>query len=216
MKEKQTVILNSIKALLELGRVESNNREINTLLKSLEFKEFASSISTLIIRKNIGSAIEQIDEFLYNNIQKNHQFGMFDIKIFDFDFLQEININQLKTKIGLEKLHLNLIKNSDGTNSDIYRHWENAGRFQVLIPKYLTELIKNDEESLLCLKKEIKISDKGYFSSFLISDYNDLYDDTEDYDNDDSNDYNYDNTNWDLWNDDLDADHQDPDFWNQF
>ena len=35
---------------------------------------------------------------------------MYDIKIFDFDFLEGININQLKTKIGLEKLHLNLIK----------------------------------------------------------------------------------------------------------
>ena len=102
------------------------------------------------------------------------------------------------------------------TNSNIFRHWENAGRFQVLATMSLVELIKNDENSLLCLTKEIKKSDKGYFSSLLISDHNTLYNDTEDYGNDDNSDYNYHNTNWDLWNDDLDADHQDPDFWNQF
>lgn len=209
MKDKHVVILNAIKSLLELGYIASYNKEINLFLKNIEFVDLKTSLINQIRRKNIGKAIDIIDTFLYDNTKKSHLFNEFDIRLFDFNFLEGMNLTQIISKIEVETL--NFSANKDNPGSLNFRHWENNGRFQILIEKSLLEKINTNENMLLYLSKAKNASDKGYYTSFEILDNEDLYDDGSD-END-----SYDNgVDWDLWNDDLDSDQQDPDFWNQF
>jgi hypothetical protein len=209
MKDKHVVILNAIKSLLELGYVASYNKEINLFLKNIEFVDLKTSLINQIRRKNIGKAIAIIDTFLYDNTTKSHLFHEFDIRLFDFDFLEGMNLTQIISRIEVKTLNFNTIKDNPGSLN--FRHWENNGRFQILIEKSLLEKINTNENMLLYLSKATNASDKGYYTSFEILDNEDLYDDGSD-----ENDSYNNGVDWDLWDDDLDSDQQDPDFWNQF
>lgn len=193
MKEKENIILRSIKSLLELGNVALYTDQINLLLKNVEDSELKSTIIEQIKRRNIGKAIEGIDEFLYKHSNNLFNYNSLDITAFSFDKLENITIADIKKEIGVEKLNLN----TDKYNSDIYRHWNHHGRFQVCISKDLAAIIKENKEVLLRIKKDIKVSQRGYYTSFSIVGNDEYFEDEISKNNDNYNDsYYYEEDNY--------------------
>lgn len=72
-----------------------------------------------------------------------------------------MTLNEIKTRLGIEVLNLNIAKDVNGNTTDWYRFWDNATRNDVSIHKDLVnELKKNPNKSTLYLQDNgVKISE---------------------------------------------------------
>lgn len=118
------------------------------------------------------------------------------IKRFDFESLEGLTIEEIKKELNVPILNLNSVKNLEGEKTDYFRHWDNDNRFAVVIKNDLLEKVKANKDLVLSLEKNIKMANLGYYTNFLIVEYDDTeyfdsYDERDVYD-----DYYYDKNNW--------------------
>lgn len=203
--EKNTLI--ALKSIFELNQGISG---VDFLLSKITNYSLHLKISQEFSRNNFGNAVTLIDKYLYEQIENPPVFDISDIVSFDFDSIYDETIEFIKTKLEIQELKFNYIKRSDGSNSNLGLHWDNEKRFSVVIDHNLLHSIKKNPEIKLDLFKEIISAKLGYYTKFVI----------EESTNEEFDDSNYegfeDSTDWPNFNDDLDFDQQNEEFWNQF
>ncbi|WP_140939590.1 hypothetical protein [Sphingobacterium lumbrici] len=79
------------------------------------------------------------------------------------------NIQQLKTYLNFDKLHLTVATNVNGEKTNFLRHWDSERRISVIIGKELCDEISINSELLLKTNSEIKIGENGTYESISIT-----------------------------------------------
>ena len=168
-----------------------NNNFLMILIEGIEYKGTYSNGNGFIsityinnkIFKNLLLRIECINKYKltvkcfsepYYNKNIDFKRTYFDIdllKQFTSDEQHGLNISDVKIYLGLEKLHLNFIKNKDGNKTNILRHWENDERFAVILEKKLVEKIKINNDIELSIFSEYKLANLGYYTNFRIEEF---------------------------------------------
>lgn len=126
---------------------------------------------------------------------KKTYFNIDVLKKFDFDRLENITINEIKAKLHILSLTLNVAKDKNGFPTNYLRHWNNEERYSIIIEKNLVEKIKDNYEIRLEIEKTIKNTELGYYTFFKIIEYFE----TEYFDDDLRDvydDYYYNTSNW--------------------
>ena len=207
-------ILEIIKSALELKK---NNIFLNSLIPQISDNKLHFELKNELARNNYGSALTLVDNYLFNNTTNVYSYYSSDIKQFEFDFIENLSIKEIKIKLETKTFNLNTMINEKGDRLDYFSHWDNVNRFMVVIKKKYVEKIKHNLDRKLNITKEINIGKLGYYTKFSITDYEEDSEieriqamDEEAYSG------HRNTTNWDHYNDDLDMDQQDPEFWNQF
>ncbi len=143
-----------------------------------------------LVLTDLSSKVGQIEKM------KRTFFNKKLIKQFEFDCLNELNIDEVKEVLKIDTLQLNSVKNLKGKKTNYFRHWDNDNRLAITIKNDLLEKIKaNRNTILLSVEKEIKLANLGYYTNLSIIEYDDteyfdVFDERAVYD-----DYNY-NNNW--------------------
>lgn len=207
-------ILEIIKSALELKK---NYNFLNPLITQISDDKLCFELKNELIRNNYGNALTLVDNYLFDNFTNIFVYGSSDIKQFEFDFIENLNIKEIKVELETNTLYLNTMTNIKGDRLEYFSHWDNANRFMVVIKKKFAEKIKQDLDRKLNITKKLNIGKLGYYTKFLITDFEEDSEielmqamDDEAYSG------HRNNTNWEHYNDDLDMDQQDPKFWNQF
>jgi hypothetical protein len=185
--DKQYLI--SIKSIFELRTGFSS---LSYLLDKLSDKQLVNTISNEFKLMNYGKVILAIDNYLFEKFTNTPLFEKTDIKMFDFENISQETIDTIKQKIGLEKLELLIVKDNEGKETSLLRHWDNPNRFEVIIERELFDEIKENTELELNVVKEIILVNLGYYTKFTIEKHIE-YQDNNDYD------YNYNAYNSSNW-----------------
>ncbi|SFU42063.1 hypothetical protein SAMN05216480_10339 [Pustulibacterium marinum] len=200
--ENQRQLLKSIQSYIELGK--TSNLEV--LTSKIFDLNLAYYVKYQIEQLNFGLVTRKIDDYLFKSSMDIFLYQRDDIKKFDFDSIENKNLNFIKTQIGINQLFF--YKTSFGTKENL-RHWDNINRFEVLCNKELVTRIKEYPKLNLCVFKSNEIGEQGNYTRFEIltprdyirktthyktegsrEDYHDWYMDA--YENDESNFWNND------------------------
>ena len=83
-----------------------------------------------------------------------------------------MNIQEIKTKLGVETLPLNQVVTETGERTSWFKHWDNASRIAVLVHADTLALIKaNPAMSSLGLNTQTKQGSQGEYQAITICNY---------------------------------------------
>jgi hypothetical protein len=109
------------------------------------------------------------------------------IRKFNFYLNDSHSMDDIKQLFGLEKIGFRSFKNKDGDETNYYRHWNNDGRYAIVLKKDLAEKLKLKSDLPLFMEKSIKIGELGYYTYFYITEY--IEPETENFYNNDDRSY---------------------------
>lgn len=180
----------ALKSIFELGK---GFKGFNPLLANISNHNLSKKILSEFRRKNIGNVISIIDRHLFENVQNSVRYEIKDIKQFDFVYLENSSLIQIKETLELSQLNLNIVKTEKGEETNLLRYWDNLNRYAILIEKDLVEEIKQNKEIRLTLFKEIVLANLGYYTKLTIDKFDPNKSNSED-----KNDENY---HWQTYDD---------------
>lgn len=158
----------AIKSIFELNQGYNN---LNVLLSKISDKYLAQRIINEVKRRNFGNITLIIEKYLFDNVQHTVTYDLNDIRQFDFDYIENTELNHIKAKLGLTELNLNKVETAEGNETNYYRHWDNLNRFAIVLEKNLVQEIKTNPEINLNLIKELVVAKLGYYTKFTIEKY---------------------------------------------
>ena len=83
-----------------------------------------------------------------------------------------MNIQEIKTKLGVETLPLNQVVTETGERTSWFKHWDNDSRIAVLVHADTLALIKaNPAMSSLGLNTQTKQGSQGEYQAITICNY---------------------------------------------
>ena len=83
-----------------------------------------------------------------------------------------MNIQEIKTKLGVETLPLNQVVTETGEKTSWFKHWNNDSRIAVLVHADTLALIKADPAmATLGLKTQTKQGGQGEYQAITICNY---------------------------------------------
>ena len=83
-----------------------------------------------------------------------------------------MNIQEIKTKLGVETLPLNQVVTETGEKTSWFKHWDNDSRIAVLVHADTLALIKADPAmSSLGLNTQTKQGSQGEYQAITICNY---------------------------------------------
>ena len=83
-----------------------------------------------------------------------------------------MNIQEIKTKLGVETLPLNQVVTETGEKTSWFKHWDNDRRIAVLVHANTLALIKaNPAMSTLGLNTQTKQGSQGEYQAITICNY---------------------------------------------
>ena len=83
-----------------------------------------------------------------------------------------MNIQEIKTKLGVETLPLNQVVTETGERTSWFKHWDNDSRIAVLVHADTLALIKADPAmSSLGLNTQTKQGSQGEYQAITICNY---------------------------------------------
>ena len=83
-----------------------------------------------------------------------------------------MNIQEIKTKLGVETLPLNQVVTETGERTSWFKHWDNDNRIAVLVHADTLALIKaNPAMSTLGLNTQTKQGSQGEYQAITICNY---------------------------------------------
>ena len=83
-----------------------------------------------------------------------------------------MNIQEIKTKLGVETLPLNQVVTETGERTSWFKHWDNDSRIAILIHADTLSLIKADPAmSSLGLNTQTKQGSQGEYQAITICNY---------------------------------------------
>ena len=83
-----------------------------------------------------------------------------------------MNIQEIKTKLGVETLPLNQVVTETGERTSWFKHWDNEARIAVLVHADTLALIKADPAmSSLGLNTQTKQGSQGEYQAITICNY---------------------------------------------
>ena len=83
-----------------------------------------------------------------------------------------MNIQEIKTKLGVETLPLNQVVTETGEKTSWFKHWDNDSRIAVLVHADTLALIKADPAmSSLGLNTQTKQGSQGEYQALTICNY---------------------------------------------
>ena len=83
-----------------------------------------------------------------------------------------MNIQEIKTKLGVETLPLNQVVTETGERTSWFKHWDNDNRIAVLVHADTLALIKADPAmSSLGLNTQTKQGSQGEYQAITICNY---------------------------------------------
>ncbi len=165
MKDIHTLI--ALKSAVELNRFKS----LNFFFSELSDKNLVRKIISEINRRNFGNISTLIDKYLYDKYQNTVFYQEKDIKQFDFEEIENCTIKHIKEVLGVSQLDFNTLKNIEGEETNLFRHWDNLNRFAVISKKELVDEIKKNNKINLNLSKEFVLAKLGYYTKFTIEKY---------------------------------------------
>ena len=172
MQSKDKQYLLSIKSYIELKKTFMNQMDYSSLifiLAKVSDHDFVDKIINEIQMMNYGKVSLMIDNYLYDNHEYSPLFEAYDIKQFDFDYINNVTIDEIKDRIGVERINLYKIKDDAGNTLQYLKHWENDERFSIVIHEQLIYKIKNNPNTNLNVKKELICANLGYYTKFTIN-----------------------------------------------
>lgn len=163
--------VNNLIAIKSIFELNQGYNDLNILIANISDRNFAQKIINEVKRRNFGNITLMIEKYLFDNVQNSVAYDLKDIRQFDFDYIENTNLNHVKTKLGVSELKFNTATTIDGKDTDLYRHWDNLNRFAVVVEKELVQEIKSNSETSLNLSKELVIAKLGYYTKFTIEKY---------------------------------------------
>lgn len=180
----------SIKSIFELNKDYSS---LAFFIQKLSDRQIAYKISNEIRLRNYGRVIFEIDNYLYENNKRPALYELTDIKIFDFNNIWKETIECIKKIIGVEIIILYAVKDEEGNDTSLLRHWDNENRFAIIIDRNLFKKIKENPDLKLDVNKEIILANLGYYTKLTVEKHEE---NQEYYEYDYSYDEYYDSYDW--------------------
>lgn len=83
-----------------------------------------------------------------------------------------MNIQEIKTKLGVQTLPLNQVVTEEGTKTSWFKHWDNDSRIAILVHADTLALIKaNPAMASLGLNTQTKQGSQGEYQAITICNY---------------------------------------------
>lgn len=169
-KDKQYLI--AIKSYIELKKILMTKMDYSSLifiLSKISDYKLVDRIINEIQMMNFGKVSLIIDDYLYDNQECPRLFEIYDIKQFDFEYINNVTIDEIKDRLGVERINLYKMKDDAGNTLQYLKHWENDKRFSIVIHEQLIYKIKDNPNINLNVKKELICANLGYYTKFTIN-----------------------------------------------